>query len=146
MVTTTQAKEYFGLVHGDDSRAKYLKIRAEIRHICQELDVVNQQSDRWNDALVRVVDQVSFFSTRKTYRQAWNNRQATQEGLDFLAALKALVGDSAANYGDYLRQNMEEPVGDEPPSQWVTDCYHLTDTEDSCVGFHTSFVCFITLI
>lgn len=133
MVTTTEAKEYFGL---QNNHSQYLKIRSEIRQLCQELDVFNQQSDRWDDVLVRAVDQLTFFSKRQTYRKAWNDRQATQEGIDFLNALKAFVGDAAANYGDKLRQNLEE---DEEfgrlPFQWVTDCYHLTDDESSCVCF-----------
>lgn len=133
MVTASQAKLYFGL---EDDQTKYLKIRSEIRLLCQQLDVVNQQSDRWDDLLVRVVDQIVFFSKRRTYRKAWNERQSTQEGLDFLAALKALVGDAAANFGDKLRHGMgENDDSQSPPYQWVTDCYHLTDEESSCVSF-----------
>lgn len=124
-----RAKNYFGL-NTPVNRPLYLRIRTQIRNLCQQLGVINQASDRWWDVCVRTIDENSFFSRRQTYRRLWNQRDSSLAGQNFYTHLRNLIADSAGNNRDRLSRNYRSTRQPVP----IVDCYHLTDNEASCVS------------
>lgn len=116
--------------------ADYNRVRGEIRLICNELDVFNMSSDRWLDACCRTVDQITHFSRHQKFRRYWNERDYSAEGRVFFAYLKSIVADAGGN----VRARYKADHGATGETQYITDCYHLSDGEDSCVSCHHSRV------
>lgn len=100
-------------------------MQGQIRSMTRAFDVLNQSSDRWDDAMAWVMDNVFWFSRRRTFRRAWNKRDASPEGRDLVACIKALVTNAAGNNSSYTNC-LKNGI---PP--WVTDFYHMSDGEES---------------